>query len=65
MVNRGGGINFFQGIHARINLKIDISLSIRPMTTKFGKQVHLQESSQMRLIKQVLVTTSRQDHVRN
>ena len=65
MADRGGGIGFFQGIHAEIDLKIDISLSIKPMTTKFGKQVHLQESSQMRLIKQVLVTSSRQDHVRN
>ena len=65
MADRGGGISFFQGIDAEIDLKIDISLSIKPMTTKFGKQVHLQESSQMRLIKQVLVTSSRQDHVRN
>ena len=32
------------------------------MTTKFGKQIHLQDLTQMRLIKQVLVTSSRQDH---
>ena len=31
------------------------------MTTKFGKQIHLQDLTQMRLIKQVLVTSSRQD----
>ena len=30
------------------------------MITKFGKQVHLQELRQMRLIKQVLVTSSRE-----
>ena len=51
MAERGGEISFFQGIRARIDLKIDIFLSMRLMTTKFGKQVHLQESSQMRLIR--------------
>ena len=35
------------------------------MTTKFGKQVNLQELTQIRLIKQVLVTSSHQDHVTN
>ena len=35
------------------------------MTTKFCKQVHLQEFSQMRLIKQVLVMSSLQDQVTN
>ena len=39
MAGRGGGINFFQSIRARIDLKIDIFLSIRLMTTKFDKQV--------------------------
>ena len=32
---------------------------------KFGKQVHLQDLTQIRLIKQVLVTSLRQDQVRN
>ena len=35
------------------------------MTTKFGKQVHLQDLAQTRQIKQVLVTSLRQDHVTN
>ena len=35
------------------------------MTTKFGKQICLEELIQMKLIKQVLVTSSRQDHVPN
>ena len=34
------------------------------MTTKFGRQVHLEELTQMRL-KQVTVTSSRRDHVTN
>ena len=33
------------------------------MITKFGKQVHLQDVTQMRLIKYVLVTSSLQDHM--
>ena len=33
------------------------------MTTKFGKKVNLEELTQIRLIKQVLVTSSHQDHV--
>ena len=33
--------------------------------TKFGKEVHLQDLIQMRLIKEVLVTSLRQDHVTN
>ena len=51
MADRGGEFSFFQGIHVRI----DISISVRPMITKFAKQVHLQDLAQMRLIKQVLV----------
>ena len=59
--------NFFQGIHVKIDIRIDISISIRPMTIKFGRQIHLEqkELTQMRLIKQVLVTSSRQDYVTN
>ena len=30
------------------------------MTTKFGKQVHLEDSTQMKLINQMLETSSRQ-----
>ena len=56
MANRGSEFSFFLRIHVRIN----ISISIKPMITKFGKQVNLQYLSQMRLIKQVLVTSLRQ-----
>ena len=35
------------------------------MTTKLGRQVHLEEFTQTSLIKQVLVTSSRQDYVAN
>ena len=34
----GGEFSFFIGFHVRI----DIFISIRPMVTKLGKQVHLQ-----------------------
>ena len=33
--------SFLQGIHVRIGTRIDISISMRPMITKFGKQVPL------------------------
>ena len=33
------------------------------MTTKCGKQVHLEDLTQVRLIKQVLVTSTGQDYV--
>ena len=59
MVDRGGEFSFFQGIHVRIDIKTDISISIRPMITKFGKQVHLQDLTQMKVNRQVLVTLLR------
>ena len=37
------GRKLFRGIHVRIN----ISISTRPMITKFGKQVHLEKLTQM------------------
>ena len=46
-------------------IRIDISLSIRPVITKFGKQVHLQDFTQLRLIKQVLVMLLRQQYMTN
>ena len=49
MVDQVGELRFLQGIHVRI----DISISVRSMTTKFGKQVFLQEFTQIKLIKQV------------
>ena len=43
MTGRGGEFSFFQVIHIKIDIKINISISIRPTTTKFGRQLHLQE----------------------
>ena len=40
-------------IHVRANIRIDISISIRLKTTKFGKQVHQEELTQTRIINQV------------
>ena len=65
MADRRGDFSFFQGIHVRININTDISISVRPMITKFGKQAHLQDLTLMRLIKQVLVTSLLQDHLTN
>ena len=64
MVERGGEFSFFQGIHVRIDIRADISISITPMIVKFGKQVYLQDLTQMKLIKQVLVTLLWQDHAK-
>ena len=43
MVDQDSEVNFFQGINVRNNIRIDIYISIIPMTIKFGKQIHLQE----------------------
>ena len=43
MSERDGEFSFFQGIHVKIGMKIDISISARPMTTKFGQQIHYPE----------------------
>ena len=51
--------------HVKIDMRIYIAISIRPMISKFEKQVHLQELTQMRLIKHVLVTSLRQNRVAN
>ena len=53
MADQGGEFSF----HVVIDIRIDNSISIRPMITKFGRQVHLQHLTRMRLIKQVLVTS--------
>ena len=50
----GAEFSFFQGIHVRTEIRFDISISIRPVTTKFCKQVHLGELAQMRLINRYL-----------
>ena len=56
MADWGGEFSFFQGIHVRIDISIDIFIFIKPMINKFSREVHLQDLTQMRLIKQVLVT---------
>ena len=63
MTDRSGEFNFFQTIHVRIDIRIDISIFIRPMITKFGKHVHPQNLTQIRLIKKVLLTSLYQDHL--
>ena len=60
MADRGGEFSFFLGFHVKLDTRIDISSSVRPMTTKFDKLVNLEKLTQMRLIKQVLVTSSGQ-----
>ena len=52
MVVRGGEFSFFQGI-VRIDIRIHISISMRPMITKFSKQVHVLDLTQISLIKLV------------
>ena len=51
--------------YVRTVIGYNIYISISPMTTEFGRQVHLQELTQIRLIKQVLMTSSRQNNVTN
>ena len=66
MVERDVEFSFFQGIHVRTDIRIGISISIRTCDyTKFGKEVHAGDLTQIRLIKQVLVTSSHRDHVTN
>ena len=64
MADRGGEFSFSRKDNVRTDKSLDIFISIRPMTMKFGEQVHLEELNQIRLIKQVLVSPSRQDHVK-
>ena len=61
MADLGCDFRFFRGIHVKIDIIINISISIGPMLTVFGKQAHLQDLTQMRLINQVLVISLRQD----
>ena len=63
MVDSGGEFTIFQDV--KIDIRIGISISIRPMTTQFDKLVHLQDLTQIRPIKQMLVTSLRQNHVTN
>ena len=65
MVDGDDEFSFFQSIHVRTSIRIDISISIRSMGTKFGNLVHLGELTQMTQIKQELVTSLHQDDVTN
>ena len=62
MVKWGGNFSFYQAIDIRIDTRIDIRIAISiftiSMTTTFRKEVHLEELTQTRLIKQM--TSSRQ-----
>ena len=60
MVDQGGESSFFPDIHESIDIRIDISISVRLMTTKCGKQVHLQDLNQMKLITPCQISTNRQ-----
>ena len=60
MTDRGSEFSFFQSIQVKLDTRIDISNSVRHMTTKFDKLVNLEKLTQLRLIKQVLVTSSGQ-----
>ena len=63
IVDCSGEFSFFQGI--KIDIRNGIFISIQPTTTKFGKQVHLEELTHMRLTGQVLLMSSSQDHETN
>ena len=54
-------ISFFSKIYTVTNgwCLHFIFTSIRPMTTKIGRHVHLEELNNLRLIKQLLGTSSR------
>ena len=47
MVDQDDGFSFFLGNHVRIDVRIHIPISVNPMTTKFGKQVHLDDMTQI------------------
>ena len=57
MVDQDNEFSFFRGNHVRIDIRIHILIFMKPMTTKFGKQIHLEELTEIRLIKQVLVAS--------
>ena len=58
MASKGYEFSFCGGNHAKIDMiKIDMSICISRMTTKFGEEVPLEELTQIKLIKQMLVTS--------
>ena len=46
MADRGGEFTFLQDNHLRIDMRTDISISVRPITIKIGKQTHQEELTQ-------------------
>ena len=40
MADQGDEFRFLRDNHLRIDMRIDISISVRPITIKFGKQTH-------------------------
>lgn len=50
MADRDGEFNAFWDNHVRIDIRLDIFNLIKPMTIKFGKQIHLVDLTQTRLI---------------
>ena len=63
MVDRRGDFRFLRDIHVITEMIVDISTSMRPMVTQFGKKVHLDKLSHLRLIEQVLVALPLQNRV--
>ena len=46
MADWGSEFRFLRDIHVRLDIRIDIFISIRPMNTKFDKQTHLHYSNE-------------------
>ena len=59
MEDRGGEFCFFQGIHVRNDIRIDISVPIRPSRPKLSRYLHLEELTQIRIIGAGDLITSR------
>ena len=60
IASRGCEFSFFRRIHGGIDIRINLSNSIRPMNTERGKQVHLEELNQVSVIKHMVVTSAHQ-----
>ena len=59
----GSDFSFFQGIHVSFDIRIDISISIKPTITKFGSR-YIYRIWFISLIKQVPVTSLLQDQLK-
>lgn len=54
----GLDFGFFWDTQIQIDIRVDISISVRPMTIEFGTQVHLDESIDLRVISQIFMMSS-------